>query len=193
MLCINPRGSTTYGQEFLHAVVEDWGGKDYQDLMAGVDKAIEIGVADPNNLFVTGWSYGGYMTTWIVTQTSRFNAAIGGAIISDLYSMHSTQDIVLYGEYYFGGTPWDNREKLLSRSPMTYVKNVTTPFMVLHGELDTRCPTSQGDMFYSALKRQGKTAVYVRYPGTYHGLRKLDHKIDRFKRTTAWFEHYIKR
>ena len=158
--------------------------------MAGVDEAIARGVADPQNLFVTGWSYGGFMTSWVVTQTSRFKAAVGGAIISDRYSMYSTEDIVLTGEHYFGGNPWDDGDKLLSRSPLAYVNNVTTPFMILHGEMDVRCPTTQGEEFYTALKRLGKTAVFVRYPGEYHGFRQLSHRIDRFGRTAAWFEYY---
>ncbi len=192
-LGVNPRGSSTYSQEFLHAVVEDWGGKDYQDIMSGVDEVIARGVADAENLFVTGWSYGGYMTSWVVTQTDRFKAAVGGAIISDRYSMHSTEDIVLFGEHYFGAAPWDDADKLLSRSPLAQVKNVTTPVMILHGELDIRCPTTQGEEFYSALKRLGKTAVFVRYPGEYHGFRKMSHRVDRFERTLAWFIHYLKR
>ncbi len=193
VLGINPRGSTSYSQEFTKAVVGDWGGQDYLDLMAGVDEVIARGIADPHNLFVTGWSYGGYMTSWAVTQTDRFKAAVGGAIISNRYSMYSTEDIVLTGEHHFDGNPWDNGDKLLSRSAISYVKNVTTPFMVLHGEMDVRCPTSQGEEFYTALKRLGKEAVFVRYPGEYHGLARLTHKIDRVERIVAWFEHYAKK
>lgn len=193
VLGTNPRGSTTYNQEFTNAVVGDWGGQDYLDIMAGVDEVIACGVADPDNLFVTGWSYGGFMTSWIVTQTNRFKAAVGGAIISDRYSMYSTEDIVLTGEHYFSGNPWDDPDKLLSRSAIAHIKNVTTPFMVLHGELDVRCPTSQGEEFYSSLKRLGKEAVFVRYPGEYHGFTRLTHRIDRFERTAAYFDYYAKK
>ncbi len=192
VLGANPRGSTSYSQEFTSAVVDDWGGQDYLDLMAGVDKIVADGIADPSNLFVTGWSYGGFMTSWIVTQTNRFKAAVGGAIIANRYSMYSTEDIVLVGEHHFGGNPWDDGDKLLSRSAIAYVKNVTTPFMVLHGELDIRCPTSQGEEFFAALKRLGKEAVFVRYPGEYHGLTRFTHRIDRFERTVAWFEYYAR-
>ncbi len=190
ILGINPRGSTSYSQGFTSAVVGDWGGQDYLDLMAGVDYVVNLGVADPSKLFVTGWSYGGYMTSWVVTQTERFKAAVGGAIISNRHSMYSTEDIVLTGEHHFGGNPWDDADELLSRSALSFVKNVATPFMILHGELDVRCPTSQGEEFYAALKRLNKNAVFVRYPGEYHGFNRLSHKIDRVERIAAWFEYY---
>jgi dipeptidyl aminopeptidase/acylaminoacyl peptidase len=192
VLGTNPRGSSTYTQEFTHACVGDWGGKDYQDIMAGVDEVIERGIADPARLFVTGWSYGGFMTSWVVTQTDRFKAAIAGAVITDRYSMWGTQDITLFGEYHFGGTPWDNRDALLERSAIAYVKNVKTPVMILHGELDIRCPTSQGEEFYMALKRLGKTAIFVRYPGEYHGFTRLSHRLDRYERMVAWFDYYAR-
>ncbi len=190
VLGINPRGSTSYSQQFTSAVVGDWGGQDYLDLMAGVDEAVARGIADPAKLFVTGWSYGGYMTSWVVTQTDRFKAAVGGAIISNRHSMYSTEDIVLTGEHHFDGNPWDDADKLLSRSALSFVKNVTTPFMILHGELDVRCPTSQGEEFYTALKRLDKNAVFVRYPGEYHGFNRLSHKIDRVERIIAWYEYH---
>lgn len=190
VLGTNPRGSTTYGQEFTSACVEDWGGKDYLDIMAGVDEVIARGLSDPANLFVTGWSYGGFMTSWVVTQTDRFKAAIGGAVITNRHSMYGTSDITFTGEEYFGGNPWDDRDKLLERSAIAYVKNVTTPVMILHGELDVRCPTSQGEEFYLALRRLGKTAVFVRYPGEYHGFSRLSHRLDRFERMVAWFSYY---
>lgn len=190
----NPRGSQTYGQDFALAVVQDWGGKDFQDIMAGVDKVIDMGIADPDRLGVMGWSYGGYMTCWTVTQTERFKAAITGAPVSDCLSMIGTTDIPFFSEWHAGGNPWtrEGEERLLSRSAIRYMDRVTTPTMVVCGEGDLRCPISQAEEFYLALKRIGKApAVHIRYPGEFHGLSKPKHKLDRYERTIAWFKHYL--
>ncbi len=190
VLYTNPRGSQTYGQEFANAVVRDWGGADYRDIMAGVDYVIAKGVADPDKLFVTGWSYGGYMSSWVITQTNRFKAAMAGAIISNLYSMWGTGDIPNYDEHQWGVPPWEARDEYFKMSPITYVTNVETPVLFIHGENDIRCPTSQSEEFYLSLRRLNKTAVFVRYPGEFHGFRKPSHKLDRFERTIAWFDYY---
>jgi dipeptidyl aminopeptidase/acylaminoacyl peptidase len=174
--------------------VEDWGGKDFQDIMAGVDTVVAAGLADPQRLGVTGWSYGGFMTCWTVTQTQRFKAAITGACISNRHSFYGTSDIgFTFGEHHFGGTPWDDPDKLLERSAIHHIRNVTTPVLILHGEADLRCPVEQAEQFFIALKRQHKHAVLVRYPGEYHGFKKPSHQIDRFARVLAWFEYYLKR
>lgn len=190
VLYTNPRGSQSYGQEFASACVEDWGGSDFKDIMAGVDHVIATGVADPENLFVTGWSYGGFMTSWIITQTKRFKAAVAGAIVSNRYSMYGTSDIPFFSEHQCGGVPWEAREKYFDRSPISYAANVETPVMFIHGEGDLRCPISQSEEFYLTLKRLGKTAVMVRYPGEFHGFVKPSHKFDRFERTLSWFNYY---
>jgi acylaminoacyl-peptidase len=186
----NPRGSQSYGQDFAYACVGDWGGSDFKDIMAAVDHVVDMGIADPNRLFVTGWSYGGFMTSWTVTQTDRFRAAIAGAIISDRYSMYGTTDIPLFMEHHCAGLPWDIRDKYFERSAIAYVENVKTPIMFIHGEGDLRCPISQSEEFYLSLKRLHKTAVMVRYPGEFHGFTKPSHKFDRFERMLAWFDYY---
>jgi acylaminoacyl-peptidase len=189
----NPRGSQAYGQQFANAVVEDWGGKDFADLMAAVDKACEIGIADADRLGVTGWSYGGYMTCWTITQTSRFKAAITGACISSRHSLYGMGDIVFTAEHYFGATPWSCPQKLLERSAVQYVDRVTTPVMILHGEADLRCPVGQAEEFFTGLRRLKKEAVMVRYPGEYHLFRKPSHVLDRNERVLAYFRHYLTR
>ncbi|HHY76588.1 MAG TPA: S9 family peptidase [Firmicutes bacterium] len=186
----NPRGSSSYGQEFMAVIDGDWGNKDYMDVMACVDAVVSRGSVDENNIFVHGWSYGGYWTLWAITQTGRFKAACAGASVSNLHSDYGTSDIMWADEHEYGGKPWENADLLLDRSPLSHVANVTTPVLLLHGENDLRCPISQSEQFYIGLKRLGKTAVFVRYPDEYHGLRRHLHRIDRYKRMFAWFEYY---
>lgn len=188
----NPRGSQAYGQVFANACVGDWGGKDYGDLMAGVDKAVSMGIADPDRLGVTGWSYGGYMTCWVVTQTSRFKAAMAGACISNRHSLYGTGDIPLVAEHHCASIPWAGAEIMLERSAVSYLDKVETPVLIIHGEADLRCPVGQADEFFSGLRRLGKEAVYVRYPGEFHIFRKPSHIEDRDRRVLAWFSHYLK-
>lgn len=190
VLFVNPRGSTTYGQDFTCAIDKNWGVVDYADLMAGVDAAVEGGIADPERLFVQGWSFGGYMTCWVVTQTDRFRAACGGASVTNLLSDYGVADILWADEWEYGGKPWRDATDLLSRSPLTHVENVTTPLLLLHGESDLRVYTTQSDEFYAALKRLDKNVVMVRYPGEFHGLKRPLHRVDRYERTVAWFEHW---
>lgn len=190
VLYTNPRGSQSYGQEFACACVRDWGGSDFKDIMAGVDYAVSLGVADPSKLFVTGWSYGGYMTSWTVTQTSRFKAAIAGAIVSNRYSMWGTSDIPFFGENHWGGLPWEAHEEYFERAPISFVTRVETPVMFIHGEGDLRCPVSQSEEFYLSLRRLGKTAVLVRYPDQFHVFSRPYHKFDRYERMLSWFDYY---
>lgn len=186
----NPRGSQSYGQKFAYACVEDWSGSDFKDIMAGVDYVINMGVADPASLFVTGWSYSGFMASWTITQTNRFNAAITGATVANRYSMYGTSDIPFFSEHHCGGLPWEARDRYFERSPISYVTNVETPVMFIHGEGDLRCPISPSEEFYLSLKRLGKTAVFVRYPGEFHGFTWRSHKFDRFEKMLAWFDYY---
>lgn len=190
VLFTNPRGSTSYGQQFTAAIDKNWGVLDYADIMAGVDHLIAAGLADPAQLFVHGWSFGGYMTCWLVTQTDRFRAACGGASVSNLLSDYGTSDIIWADEWEYGGQPWRDHVHLLQHSPLRHVEQVVTPLLLLHGESDLRVPISQSEEFYVALRRLGKTAVLVRYPGEYHGLRRPVHRVDRYQRLVAWFEHY---
>lgn len=187
----NPRGSITYGAEFANGCVNDLGGKDFQDIMMGVDYVVEQGVADPNRLFVTGWSYGGFMTSWTITQTNRFKAAVAGAIISNWMTLGLVCDIPQYGEGLIGGPLFDKLDMALERSPITHVRNVTTPTMFLHGSFDVRCPQDQTEQFYYALKRLDKEAIFVRYPEQYHGLTKPTYAADRWQRTLSWFKQHL--
>ncbi len=192
VLYTNPRGSQSYGQEFASAVVGDWGGRDYEDLMAGVDYVVDQGNGDPRRLGVTGWSYGGYMTNWIVGRTDRFAAAVTGACVFNLPSFYGTSDIgFTFGEFQWQGRPWDAHQRLLERSPLAHVDRVATPMLILHGEADLRCPVEQAEQLYTALKRRGQEAVMVRYPGEYHALKRPSYRVDRYHRTRHWFDHYL--
>ena len=190
VLYTNPRGSTTYGQDFTCAIDKNWGVVDYLDIMRGVDEVIDRDLADPERLFVHGWSFGGYMTCWLVTQTNRFRAACGGAIVANMLSGYGTSDIIWSDEYEYGGQPWKDYVHLIERSPIGHVHKVETPIMLLHGEDDLRCPIGQSEEFYASLRRLGKDAVMIRYPGEYHGLRRPLHRVDRYERLLAWFNHY---
>lgn len=192
VLYCNPRGSSSYGQEFSSCIDADWGNKDFGDVMACVKAAVSRGIVDEKNIFLYGWSYGGWWTVWAVTQTGLFKAACAGACVSNLHNDYATADCLYSNEQEYGGKPWENAEGLLSRSPISYVDRVQTPVLLLHGENDLRCPIPNSEQFYSALRRLGKTAVFVRYPGEYHGLRRHLHQIDKLERMVAWFEHYRK-
>ncbi|HEV2801621.1 MAG TPA: S9 family peptidase [Pyrinomonadaceae bacterium] len=192
VLLPNPRGSTGYGQKFTTANIGDWGGKDYQDLMAGVDELIKTGLADPERLGVMGGSYGGFMTFWVITQTDRFKAAIGHAGISDWYSFHGQSDIPGLMEYGFGGTPWTAREAYEKWSPVRFADRVKTPLMITHGEQDRRVPIAQAEQYYRALRKRGVETVFVRYPREGHGIIEPNHQIDLVGRQLEWFNKHLK-
>ena len=187
----NPRGSSGYGIKFRFGNLGDWGGKDYEDDQSGVDHVISMGIADPERLAVMGWSYGGYMTSWTITQTHRFKAAAVGAGVTDLWSFTGTSDIMGFLPDYFGGEPWANFEAFRKHSPLTYVKNVTTPTLVLHGEADVRVPTSQGYEYYHALKRLGVTTQMVVYPRQPHGPNEPKFMLDIMQRHIDWVDKYV--
>jgi dipeptidyl aminopeptidase/acylaminoacyl peptidase len=188
----NPRGSSSYGQEFAACIDADWGNKDYSDIMDGVRSVVTRGLVDEKNLFVHGWSYGGYMTTWIVTQTHLFKAACAGAPVCNLYTDYGCTDIIWVDEHEYGGKPWEARDLYLDRSPVSHVANVETPILLVHGEIDYRCGIIHSEEFYQSLRRLGKTAVFIRYPGEYHIFRRPLHNIDMHKRMLSWFEYYRK-
>jgi dipeptidyl aminopeptidase/acylaminoacyl peptidase len=192
-LYLNPRGSSGYGQKFSDGTLNEWGGGDYRDLMAGVDEALRRNSwVDGGRMGVTGGSYGGFMTNWIVTQTPRFRAGVAVASVSNLISFYSTslyQDLI-HAE--FGGFPWDNFEVLWQWSPLRFVRQVQTPVMFIHGELDNDVHITQAEEMYMALKRRGVETVLVRYPREGHGLREPKHRIDALERTIAWFDRFVK-
>ena len=187
----NPRGSSGYGTEFRRANLKDWGFGDYQDLMTGVDRVIEMGVADPARLGVMGWSYGGFMTSWVVTQTNRFKAASAGAPVTNLMSFNGTADIPSFIPDYFGGQFWEVMDLYQKHSPMFNVKAVTTPTMIQHGEADVRVPISQGYEFYNALKMKGVPTRMLVLPRQPHGPNEPKMQLAAMKANLEWFEKYI--
>jgi dipeptidyl aminopeptidase/acylaminoacyl peptidase len=191
VLRVNPRGSVGYGNKFRAENVNDWGGGDYRDLMSGVDHAIAMGVADPNRLAVMGWSYGGYMTNWVITQTTRFKAAATGAGLSNMISMWGTNDIPTLIDDYFSGPPMEQTDRYWKQSPLYYVKNVTTPTLILHGEIDPRVPTGQGYEMYNALKRRGVETSMVVYPRTQHGPQEPKFILDIMQRHLDWVAKHL--
>jgi len=190
VLLPNPRGSQTYGEEFAHAVVGDWGGKDFEDLMAGVDLMVRRGIADPDRLYVGGGSYGGFMTSWAVGHTDRFRAAVVAAPVSEHVSMFGTTDIPLFSIYEHGGDPWEIPDVLRERSPTTYLPNVKTPVLLLHWEGDLRCPIEQSEQIFAGLKVLGKKVEFVRYPGGFHVLRTPAQEVDRVRRMIVWYDRH---
>lgn len=188
----NPRGSSGYGRDFRHANAGDWGGGDYRDIMAGVDRLIELGVADAERLGVMGWSYGGYMTSWAITQTKRFRCASVGAGVTNLMSFTGTADIPGFLPDYFGGEFWDKPDIYAARSAMFQIKGVTTPTLIQHGERDERVPLSQGLELYNALKRQGCPTRMAIYPRTPHGIEEPRLLLDAMRGNLDWFDRYLK-
>lgn len=195
VLAVNPRGSSSYGPDFLKAVLSDWGGEDFLDLMVAVDEMCKRPYIDANRLGVHGYSYGGFMSSWIVGHDHRFKAAVVGAPCINLHSMYGTSDIgVSFGENQWGGSSIGNVEKLLQHSPLTYAANVQTPVLLMHGEADYRCPIEQSEQFFVALKRQNKTVEFVRFPNGAHGFRKNAHPTFReeyLQRMLNWLNHYV--
>ncbi|MCI0799583.1 MAG: S9 family peptidase [Chloroflexi bacterium] len=195
VLAVNPRGSSTYGNDFMLAVLKDWGGEDYQDLMAAVDLVSERPYVDTSRLGVHGYSYGGYMTSWIAGHTDRFRAAVAGAPCIDLFSMYGTSDIgVSFGEVQWGGSLVDAATELIKHSPITYASNVTAPVLLLHGEADARCPIGQSEEYFVVLKRLGKEVELVRFPDCSHAFPRIGHpkmRQEYMRRTLGWFQKYL--
>lgn len=192
VLFLNPRGSSGYGQKFSDGTLGEWGGGDYKDLMAGVDEVLRRNSwINPDRLGVTGGSYGGFMTNWIITQTPRFKAAVANASVSNLISFYSTslyQDLI-HAE--FGGFPWDDYDLLWQWSPLRYVKQAVTPTLFIHGEQDNDVHITQAEEMYMGLKRRGVETVFVRYPREGHGLREPQHRVDALERTIGWFDRFL--
>jgi dipeptidyl aminopeptidase/acylaminoacyl peptidase len=188
----NFRGSSGRGEKFAQANQNDWGGGDYQDDMSGVQALVDKGWADPNRMGAFGWSYGGFMTYWIDTQTHRFKAISPGAGLPNLYSMYSQTDIHHYLTLFFNmKAPWDNFQEYWDHSPMKYVENVTTPTLILHGIADTRVPIPQAEEFYEALKERHVPVEFVKYPRENHGFTEPRHIQDRWQRYLVFFGKYL--
>ena len=187
----NPRGSGGYGAVFRKANIRDWGGMDYQDLMTGVDYMVRIGIADPDRLGVMGWSYGGYLTAWTVTQTDKFRAASVGGGITDLVSMDGTSDLSDLVSAYLNGSFWEEYDLYINRSPLYHVKNVTTPILIQHGAEDTLVPITQGEELYSALTGRAVPVEMVLYPRSGHAPEEPKLLRDVMSRNLEWFKRYL--
>lgn len=186
----NVRGSSGYSDALLRGNMYDIGGGDYQDLMTGVDHLIDEGVADPDLLAVRGWSYGGILGGWTITQTDRFKAASLGAMVSDWTSEYGPGFNFDVSLWYIGGKPWENPEEWRERSPLTHVADVTTPTLLLHGMDDRTDTEGQSMMFYAALKDQGKTVRYIRFPREPHGFREPRHQRTRDIEEIRWIQRH---
>jgi dipeptidyl aminopeptidase/acylaminoacyl peptidase len=193
VLYTNPRGSTEYGEKFLWATWGGWGAKDYDDVMAGVDFIVQRYPIDPKRLGVTGYSYGGFLTNWIITQTTRFSAAIVGAGISNWISDYGTADIPRTKESEFGGMPWDRigAETMLKWSPVMHAGSVATPTLFVHGESDLRVPIEQGEQMYTALQKRKVPAKFIRYPDSYHGGWTPWNTVHRYQHELQWWKTHL--
>jgi dipeptidyl aminopeptidase/acylaminoacyl peptidase len=191
VLAVNPRGSIGRGVAFADAVLGDPGGKDYEDLMRGVDYVVAQGWADGERAGIFGWSYGGLMTAWTVTQTPRFKAAVMGAGVSDFHSFHAQTNIADWDMRVLAADPLERPDWYRQRSAITFAGRVTTPTLVLHGEEDHSVPVNQGYAFYRALRERNVPAELVVYPSEGHGIRDREHLRDMFTRLLRWFETYL--
>ena len=191
ILRCNVRGSSGYGKQFRHSNLMDWGGGDYRDQLAGIDHLVGQGIADPDRLGVMGWSYGGYMTAWVIGHSRRFKAASVGAGVTDLVSFPGTADIASFLPSYFGGEPWDHPEDYRQHSPIAHLKGVRTPTLIQHGEDDERVPIGQGYELYNALKRQSCPVKMVIYPRTHHAIQEPKLLRDAMQRNLDWFDLYL--
>lgn len=189
----NIRGSVGYGESFIEMNRGDWGGSDFKDVMAGVKDLIDRGIADPAKLGIGGWSYGGYMSEWAITQTNEFKAAVSGAGLSNLISEYGSESHPSYDEWFYG-VPYesDSLVKFLNSSPFTQFKNAKTPTLVLQGEADTTDPLDQSQELYRGLKHYGVESELVEYPREPHGLREQKHLLDRLNRILAWYDEHMK-
>jgi dipeptidyl aminopeptidase/acylaminoacyl peptidase len=187
----NIRGSIGYGQKFIEMNRADWGGKDFKDVMAGVDDLIAKGLANPDKLAIGGWSYGGYMAEWAITQTTRFKAAVSGAGLSNLISEFGTERGSSYDEWFWG-LPYEKPQGFLNSSPFLYLKNAKTPTLILQGDADTTDPLGQSLELYRGLKRYGVETQLVVYPREPHGFHEQKHLVDRLNRIAAWYDAHLK-
>jgi dipeptidyl aminopeptidase/acylaminoacyl peptidase len=191
VLMPNPRGSTGRGPEYSNAIFGDVGGGEYRDMMTGVDAMIERGIADPERLGVGGWSWGGYMTAWTVSQTDRFKVAVMGAGLPNMISDNSLGDIPSANLSYFETTPYHDPEPYFERSAIRYIRNAKTPTLILHGEADDRVSPAEGREMYIALRTLGVETQFVTYPRERHGFTERKHQLDLIRRVVEWYERFL--
>jgi dipeptidyl aminopeptidase/acylaminoacyl peptidase len=190
ILLPNPRGSYGRGLRFAEANVGDMGGGDFSDILAGVDHCLAMGIFDPKRVYIMGGSYGGFMTAWAVTQTDRFRAAIMQWGISNWLSFHGTSDVSLWDSGQYRSDPYGPDSLQHRFSPITHVKQVKTPTLIVNGGDDTACPPSQSHEFFRALKERGVETELVIYPGEGHGLTQRAHVLDALNRYLDWFKKH---
>jgi dipeptidyl aminopeptidase/acylaminoacyl peptidase len=194
VLMPNPRGGYGHGEAFAAAARGDVGGADYRDIMAMVDAAVEHGIADPTRLGIGGWSQGGFMSAWAVTQTRRFKAAVMGAGVSDWRTMVMTSDLPGFEAEISSGAPWDGPEQRrpVELSPIYHARAASTPVLILHGEKDARVPLNQAIGFHRALRAHDVPVELVVYPREPHGIGERNHQIDVLKRVRSWYDRWLK-
>jgi dipeptidyl aminopeptidase/acylaminoacyl peptidase len=191
ILLPNPRGSTGYGRELQRLLQDDVGGGESRDLVMGALAMVERGIGDPKRLGIAGWSWGGYLTAWTITQTTIFRAAVMGAGLSNMVSDHGQGDIPSANLLYYPGHPYEHIEHYWKSSPIRYVAAVQTPTLILHGEEDARVHPAQGMEYFRALKILGVPVRFVRYPREKHGIEERAHQIDVMQRIIDWFDRYL--
>ena len=188
----NPRGSYGQGEAFAQGNVKDFGHGDFADILAGVDEVLRTAPVNGERLGIVGWSYGGYMTMWAVTQTNRFKAAVAGAGIANWQSYYGQNRIDRWMEPYFGKSVYEDPAVYAKSSPIEFIQKAKTPTLVLHGDRDSEVPTPQGYEFWHALKTLAVPTQFVVYENEGHGISKPDHQRDIERRTVAWFDKYLK-
>jgi dipeptidyl aminopeptidase/acylaminoacyl peptidase len=187
----NPRGSTGYGSDFAHGTVAAWGKNDFADVMAAIDYGIEIGVVDPERMGVGGWSYGGILTNYVITQTQRFRAAMSGASLGLVTANYGHDHYQLMYELEFG-LPWEHPQRWFELSPFSKVENITTPTLWMGGALDWNVPIINSEQMYIAMKRLGRETQLIVYPDEHHGIRRPSFQKDRLERWLAWYSDHLK-
>ncbi|WKN48991.1 serine hydrolase [Nocardioides sp. Arc9.136] len=197
VLLVNPRGSDGYGEEFYDGVNGAWGVADAQDFLEPIDALVAEGLADPDRLAVTGYSYGGFTTCWLTAHDDRFRAGVAGGVVSDMVSMYGTcDDGTCMSSYELGGTPWEQPEAYAAMSPITHVDRVTTPTLVLHGLEDLTCPVGQAQQWHTSLRHRGVPTELVLYPGAAHAfilLGRPSQRLDYARRVVDWVEQHVLR
>jgi len=194
LVFINPRGSLGYDQSFAEEVCAAWGVADSADFLAAVDHVVSLGGIDEKRVGITGGSYGGFITNWMLGTTDRFRAGVTDRSISNMISMYGTDDISLVSLDPERGTPWDNFQAYWDQSPLKHVANITAPLLIIHSENDYRCPIEQAEQLFIALKKLGRTVEFVRFPEESHGLSRSGgpkHRVERLERTLGWFEMHL--
>jgi len=196
VLYTNPRGSCGYGREFSLAVRGAWGEKDSLDIMAGVDALLQKGFIDEQRMGVTGGSYGGFMTNWLIGHTDHFKVAVTDRSVTNLASDFGSCDLGwTFADDELDTTPWENLDRYMRMSPITYIKNIHTPLLIIHSEQDLRCSVEQAEQLFASLKYLGREVLFVRFEGQSHGLSRGGHpklRLERLRHILGWFEKYLK-